>query len=228
ARVSADCLVPVPEPLSTKQAAAIGTAGFTAMLAVLALERADAANGSVLDGDILVTGAVGGVGSIATALLASRGRRVVCSTGRPEERDYLLSLGAAEIIDRDTLTQPGKPLQGERWSGAIDSVGGTTLANVLAQTRYGGAVASCGLAGGHDLPTTVMPFILRGVQLLGINSVFAPAALREQAWSRLASNLDLELLDSLTSTIPLADAARTADEILAGRIRGRTVVDVRA
>ena len=131
ARVSADCLVPVPEPLSTKQAAAIGTAGFTAMLAVLALERADAANGSVLDGDILVTGAVGGVGSIATALLASRGRRVVCSTGRPEERDYLLSLGAAEVIDRDALADPGKPLQSERWSGAIDSVGGTTLANVL-------------------------------------------------------------------------------------------------
>lgn len=228
ARVNADWLVRVPEALSTKQAAAIGTAGFTAMLAVLALERADAADGQVLGGDVLVTGAAGGVGSLATALLAARGHRVVCSTGRPEERDYLLSLGAAEIIARDTLTDPGKPLQSERWSGVIDSVGGTTLANVLAQTRYGGAVAACGLAGGHDLPTTVMPFILRGVQLLGINSVFAPAALREQAWSRLASNLDLELLDSLTSTIPLADAARTADEILAGRIRGRTVVDVRA
>lgn len=228
ARVSADWLVRVPDSLSTKQVAAIGTAGFTAMLAVLALERADAANDQVLGGDVLVTGAAGGVGSIATALLAARGHRVVCSTGRPEERDYLLSLGAAEIIDRDSLAHPGKPLQGERWSGTIDSVGSTTLANVLAQTRYGGAVASCGLAGGHDLPTSVMPFILRGVQLLGINSVHAPTALREQAWDRLASDLDLDLLDSLTETIALADAARIAQEILAGRIRGRTVVDVRA
>src|SRR5690606_672580 len=159
ARVSADWLVRVPDELSSKQAAAIGTAGFTAMLAVLALERADA-----LRGDILVTGAAGGVGSIATSLLAGLGHRVVCSTGRVEEHDYLLSLDAAEVIDRDELTSPGKPLQTERWGAAIDSVGGTTLANVLAQTRYGGAVASCGLAGGHDLPTTVMPFILRGVQ----------------------------------------------------------------
>lgn len=228
ARVGADWLVRVPDSLSTKQAAAIGTAGFTAMLTVLALERADAGNGQVLGGDVLVTGAAGGVGSIATALLATHGHRVVCSTGRPEERDYLLSLGAADVIDRDSLSQPGKPLQGERWSGAVDSVGGTTLATVIAQTRYGGAVAACGLAGGHDLPTTVMPFILRGVQLLGINSVYAPTALREQAWNRLASDLNLELLDSLTNTIGLADAARVAEEILAGRIRGRTVVDVRA
>src|SRR5690554_4325084 len=228
ARVSSDWLVRVPDALSTKQAAAIGTAGFTAMLAVLALERADALNGQVLSGDVLVTGAAGGVGSIATSLLAARGRRVVCSTGRPEERDYLRSLGAAEVIDRDSLTEPGKPLQAERWSGAIDSVGGTTLANVLAQTRYGGAVAACGLAGGHELPTTVMPFNLRGVQLLGINSVFAPPALREEAWARLASDLDQGLLDSLTETIGLADAGRAAEEILAGRIRGRTVVDVRA
>src|SRR5690554_698962 len=223
ARVNADWLVRVPDDLSAKQAAAIGTAGFTAMLAVLALERADA-----LHGDVLVTGAAGGVGSIATSLLAGLGHRVVCSTGRAEERDYLLSLGAAEVIDRDELTSPGKPLQAERWGAAIDSVGGTTLANVLAQIRYGGAVASCGLAGGHDLPSTVMPFILRGVQLLGINSVYAPTPLREEAWARLASDLDLGLLDSLTSTIPLADAGRAAEEILAGRIRGRTVVDVRS
>src|SRR5690554_3810423 len=223
ARVNAEWLVRVPDALSAKQAAAIGTAGFTAMLAVLALERADA-----LHGDVLVTGAAGGVGSIATSLLAGLGHRVVCSTGRAEERDYLLSLGAAEVIDRDELTSPGKPLQAERWGAAIDSVGGTTLANVLAQIRYGGAVASCGLAGGHNLPSTVMPFILRGVQLLGINSVYAPTPLREEAWARLASDLDLGLLDSLTSTIPLADAGRAAEEILAGRIRGRTVVDVRS
>lgn len=220
ARVNAEWLVRVPDALSTQQAAAIGTAGFTAMLALLALERADA-----LNGDVLVTGAAGGVGSIATSLLAGLGHRVVCSTGRREERGYLASLGAAEVIDRQTLNEAGKPLQAERWSGAIDSVGSTTLANVLAQTSYGGAVAACGLAGGHDLPTTVMPFILRGVQLLGINSVYAPTALREEAWSRLASDLDLALLDSLTTTIALADAGPTAEEILAGRIRGRTVVD---
>jgi acrylyl-CoA reductase (NADPH) len=223
ARVSGDWLVRLPEGLSSKQAAAIGTAGFTAMLAVLALERADA-----LGGEVLVTGAAGGVGSIATALLAGLGHTVVCSTGRLEERDYLTRLGATDIIDRDTLSQPGKPLQSERWSGAIDSVGGVTLANVLAQTRYGGAVASCGLAASHELPTTVMPFILRGVQLLGINSVLAPTPLRVEAWRRLAGDLDLSMLNSITETIGLADAVRVADEILAGRIRGRTVVDVRA
>ena len=223
ARVNGDWLVRLPEGLSPVQAAAIGTAGFTAMLAVLALERADA-----LGGEVLVTGAAGGVGSIATALLAGLGHTVVCSTGRQEERDYLTRIGAAEIIDRNTLSQPGKPLQSERWSGAVDSVGGHTLANVLAQTRYGGAVASCGLAASHELPATVMPFILRGVQLLGINSVLAPTPLRVEAWLRLAGDLDLALLDSITETIGLADAARIADEILAGRIRGRTVVDVRA
>src|SRR5690554_944914 len=200
ARVSGDWLVRVPEPLTPKRAAAIGTAGFTAMLAVLALEKADA-----LGGDILVTGASGGVGGIATSLLSGLGHRVVCSTGRTQEADYLQSLGAAEVIDRDTLSEPGKPLQSERWSGAIDSVGGVTLANVLAQTQYGGAVAACGLAASHDLPTTVMPFILRGVQLLGINSVFAPAILRKEAWSRLAVDLDTGLLDSLTVTISLAE-----------------------
>jgi acrylyl-CoA reductase (NADPH) len=198
------------------------------MLAVLALEGADAPGSDVLGGDVLVTGAVGRVGSIATMLLAGLGHRVVCSTGRTAESDYLMALGAAEITDRATLSAPGKPLQSERWSGAIDSVGGVTLANVLAQTRYGGAVASCGLAASHELPTTVMPFILRGVRLLGINSVLAPTALREEAWSRLAVDLDTDKLDQLTSTVGLADARRVADDILAGRIRGRTIVDVRA
>lgn len=222
ARVSGDWLVELPAGLSPKQAAAIGTAGFTAMLAVLALERADA-----LHGEVLVTGAAGGVGSIAISLLAGLGCQVVCSTGRPEEHDYLTRLGASEVISRQSLSEPGKPLQSERWSGAIDSVGGTTLANVLAQTRYGGAVASCGLAGSHELPTTVMPFILRGVRLLGINSVLAPSALRLEAWHRLAGELDTDLLDDLTTTVALADAGRVAEEIIAGRVRGRTVVDVR-
>ena len=223
ARVSGDWLVRVPQQLSPQQAAAIGTAGFTAMLAVLELERADAA-----DGPVLITGAAGGVGSIATTLLSGLGHTVVCSTGRKEQHDYLTRLGASEIIARESLNEPGKPLQGERWSGAIDSVGGTTLANVLAQTHYGGAVASCGLAASHELSTTVMPFILRGVRLIGVNSVFAPASIREEAWVRLATDLDLDLLDSLTETVGLADAGRIADDILAGRIRGRTVVDVRA
>jgi acrylyl-CoA reductase (NADPH) len=227
ARVSGDWLVRLPESLSPKQAAAIGTAGFTAMLAVLALEAADAFGGDRQGGDVLVTGASGGVGSIATSLLAGRGHRVVCSTGRSEESDYLTRLGAAEIIDRETLSEQGKPLQRERWSAAIDSVGGVTLANVLAQTRYGGAVAACGLAASHELPATVMPFILRGVRLLGINSVYAPRALRAEAWARLADELDTGLLDGLTETVTLAEAGRIADEILAGRIRGRTVVDVR-
>jgi acrylyl-CoA reductase (NADPH) len=223
ARVSGDWLVRLPDGLSPRRAAAIGTAGFTAMLAVQALERADA-----LGGEVLVTGAAGGVGSIATSLLAGLGSRVICSTGRQEHRGYLSRLGAAEVIDRELLTRPGKPLQSERWSGAVDSVGGATLANALAQTRYGGAVAACGLAASHDLPTTVMPFILRGVQLLGINSVFAPNALRVEAWGRLADTLDMTLLDSLTESVTMTDAARVADEILAGRVRGRTVVDVRA
>jgi acrylyl-CoA reductase (NADPH) len=223
ARVSGDWLVRLPDGLTAQRAAAIGTAGFTAMLAVLELERADA-----LDGEVLVTGAAGGVGSIATALLSGLGHTVVCSTGREEQHEYLTRLGAAEIVARDSLNEPGKPLQRERWSGAVDSVGGTTLANVLAQTRYGGAVASCGLAASHELPATVMPFILRGVRLIGINSVLAPASVREKAWARLATDLDLGLLDSLTETVGLADARRIADDILAGHIRGRTVVDVRA
>lgn len=223
ARVKSEWLVGLPDGITPKQAAAIGTAGFTAMLSVLALERADS-----LDGDILVTGAGGGVGSIATAVLGRLGHRVVASTGRPQLRDYLEHLGAAEVIDRASLAGAGKPLQSERWAGVVDTVGGQTLANALAQARYGSTVAACGLAGGSDLPTTVIPFILRGVTLAGINSVFAPRELRELAWRRLASDLDPALLDELTTTIVLADARRAADEILAGHIRGRTVVDVRA
>ncbi|MET4782992.1 MDR family oxidoreductase [Glaciihabitans sp. UYNi722] len=221
ARVKGEWLVPLPEAISAKRAAAIGTAGFTAMLAVLALEK-----GGATDGDLLVTGAAGGVGSVAIALLAKLGHRVVASTGREKEADYLRSLGAAEIIGR--IGEPGKPLQSQRWAGAVDSAGGPTLANVLAQTRYGGTVASCGLAQSADLPTTVMPFILRAVTLAGINSVFAPTPLREEAWDRLATDLDLDLLDSMTSTIDLADAIGRADVILAGGVRGRTVVDVHA
>lgn len=227
ARVSGDWLVALPDSISPSRAAAIGTAGFTAMLAVLALERGGAAAASQ-DGDILVTGAAGGVGSIAIALLSGIGHRVVASTGRLEETDYLMSLGAAAVIDRDSLSEKGKPLQSQRWAGAIDSVGGHTLANVLAQTSYGGTVASCGLAASADLPATVMPFILRAVTLTGINSVFAPSALRAEAWGRLASDLDLDLLDSLTTTIALTDAAAHATEILDGRVRGRIVVDVHA
>lgn len=222
ARVKGDWLVALPTAISGARAAAIGTAGLTAMLAVLALERAEST-----DGDILVTGAAGGVGSVAIALLARLGHRVVASTGRPQEADYLSMLGASEIIERNALSEPGRPLQSQRWAGAIDSAGGPTLANVLAQTRYGGTVASCGLAQSGELPTTVMPFILRAVNLAGINSVFAPRALREEAWRRLATDLDLDLLDAITTTIGLADAVARADLILAGGVRGRTVVDVR-
>lgn len=225
ARVSGAALVRLPEGLSASRAAAIGTAGFTAMLAVLALERGGVNPDS---GDVLVTGAAGGVGSIATALLAGRGYRVVASTGRAAELgDYLRGLGAAELLDRDTLAGAGKPLQTQRWAGAIDSVGSHTLANILAQTNQNGVVASCGLAQGAELPTTVMPFILRAVTLAGINSVEASRALRQEAWGRLAADLDLDLLDGLTEVIPLADAFDAADRILAGQLHGRTVVDVR-
>lgn len=223
ARVSGDWLVPRPLAISSERAAAIGTAGFTAMLAVLALERADATGG-----DLLVTGAAGGVGSTAIAILAKLGHRITASTGRPEEAEYLRGLGAAEIIDRGPLGEPGRPLQKELWSGAIDSVGGQTLVNVLAQTRYGGAVAACGLAQSAELPGTVLPFILRGVSLAGINSVFAPAALRAQAWQRLATDLDFDLLDAMTTTIALSQVEDAAKQILAGRVRGRTVVAVQS
>ena len=224
ARVRSEWLTALPDGLDAKRAAAIGTAGFTAMLAVIALERH-----GIGEGDVLVTGAAGGLGSIAVALLARLGHRVVASTGRLEERDYLIGLGAAEVIDRAPLGEPGgRPLQSHRWAAAIDSAGSHTLANVLAQTSYGGVVASCGLAQGPDLPATVMPFILRAVTLVGINSVQAPSQARSEAWRRLATDLDLGLLDGLTTTIRLADVRGAADEILAGRVRGRIVVDVRA
>jgi acrylyl-CoA reductase (NADPH) len=224
ARVKAEWLVPLPEGLSPARAAAIGTAGFTAMLAVLAIEKSlRPADG----GEVLVTGASGGVGSIAIALLSRLGYRVTASTGREHEHGYLRSLGATEVIDRATLSEPGKPLQSQRWAAAVDSVGSHTLANVLAQTNYGGVVASCGLAQGGDLPATVMPFILRGVALVGINSVYCPLPLRLEAWQRLARDLDLDLLDSLTATVGLDGAIGVAERIMAGEVRGRTVVDVR-
>ncbi|WP_431032096.1 MDR family oxidoreductase [Streptomyces sp. P6-2-1] len=225
ARVAAEELVPLPEALSTRQAAAIGTAGYTAMLSVLALEDAGVAPG---DGDVLVTGAAGGVGSVAISLLAARGHRVVASTGRPEHGDYLRALGAAQLIDRATLSAPGKPLASERWAAAVDSVGSHTLANVLAATRYGGTVTACGLAQGLDLPGSVAPFILRGVRLQGIDSVHAPMESRRRAWTALAAELDPAHLDTITETVPLADVIPLAPRILAGQVRGRTLVDVRA
>jgi len=202
---------------------AIGTAGYTAMLSVLALEH-----GGITPerGDILVTGASGGVGSIAIALLSELGYRVVASTGRLEEADYLRKLGAADVIDRGTISEPGKPLASERWAGAVDSVGSHTLANVLAQTQYRGVVAACGLAQGSDLPATVLPFILRNVTLAGIDSVNAPQGVRVEAWSRLARDLDLKKLAQTTQVIGLAEVPDFARRILEAKIRGRVVVDV--
>ena len=223
ARLKGEWLVPLPAGLTTKQAASIGTAGYTAMLCVLGLER----QGVTPDkGEILVTGAAGGVGSVAIALLAKRGYTVVASTGRMNETDYLKSLGAAEVIDRATLSAPGKPLAKERWAGAVDSVGSHTLANVLASTKYLGVVTACGLAQGMDLPSSVAPFILRGVTLVGIDSVMAPKAHRVTAWARLASDLDKAKLDAMTTEISLAQAITKAPEILAGQVRGRLVVNV--
>jgi len=221
ARLKGEWLVALPTSLSTRQAMAIGTAGYTAMLSVLALERHGIRPGN---GDVLVTGATGGVGSIAVAVLAKLGHRVVAATGKASETGYLRELGAAEVIDRGALGAPGKPLQKERWAAAIDAVGSHTLANALAQTRYRGIVAACGLAQGHDLPATVMPFILRGVTLAGIDSVMAPLALREQAWQRLASDLDPKLLALIGDDVALEDAIAKASELLAGRVRGRVVV----
>jgi acrylyl-CoA reductase (NADPH) len=223
ARLRGDWLIALPAALSTRQAMSIGTAGYTAMLSVLALERHGL---SASSGEVLVTGAAGGVGSIATALLARHGWRVIASTGRPAEADYLRALGASEVIDRSELSSPGKPLARERWVAVVDSVGSHTLANACAATRYGGVVAACGLAQGMDFPATVAPFILRGVTLAGIDSVMAPLALREQAWARLAQDLDPELIERVTTEIGLGDAIGAAEEILAGRVRGRLVVDV--
>ena len=223
ARLSGDWLLPVPGAFTAAQAMAIGTAGYTAMLCVMALER----HGVTPDrGEVLVTGAAGGVGSVAVALLAKLGFKVVASTGRAAEASYLTGLGASEVIDRAVLSAPGKPLQKERWAGVVDSVGSHTLANACASTRYGGTVAACGLAGGMDLPASVAPFILRGVTLAGVDSVMAPMALRREAWGRLARDLDPARLAAMTREIPLAEAIPAAGELLAGKVRGRLVVDV--
>ena len=225
ARVKADWLLPLPAGLTAAQAMAIGTAGYTAMLCVMALQR----NGLLPAlGPVLVTGANGGVGSIAIALLSRLGFEVHASTGRLAEAEHLEALGATDIIDRATLNAPGKPLQKERWAGAVDSVGSHTLANVCAGLRYGGVVAACGLAQGMDFPSTVAPFILRGVTLAGVDSVMAPHARRAEAWQRLARELPAELLSRNTETIALADAAGVAARLLAGQVRGRVVVDVMA
>ena len=223
ARVNGDWLVRLPAGLSRAQAMAIGTAGYTAMLCVLALERQGMAPGQ---GPVVVTGAAGGVGSVAISLLAAAGWSVIASTGRPSEAGYLRELGAAETIDRAALSAPGRPLGKERWAAGVDSVGSHTLVNMLAQTRYGGAVAACGLAGGMDLPGTVMPFILRGVQLLGVDSVNCPMPRRIDAWRRLAKDLDREQLARMTRTIPLEEVFAAGSQILEGQVRGRIVVEI--
>mgnify|MGYP001065893208 FL=1 len=223
ARLKGDWLVPLPERMSAHQAMAIGTAGYTAMLCVMALER----HGIVPDrGPVVVTGAAGGVGSVAVSILSTLGYHVIASTGRPAESAFLTELGAAEIIAREELTQPAKPLGKERWAGGVDAVGSHTLANVLSMTSYGGAVAACGLAGGMDLPSSVAPFILRGVSLLGVDSVMAPKALRLEAWRRLATELDHEKLASLSTTIGFDGILAAARDIVEGKIRGRVVADM--
>jgi len=223
ARVKGEWLVRIPPPLDARAAMAIGTAGYTAALCVLALERHGL---RPADGEVLVTGAGGGVGSVAIALLKARGFTVVASTGRPAEAAYLTGLGAASVIDRAELSAPGKPLGKERWAGVVDAVGSTTLANACAQTRYGGAVTACGLAGGMDFPASVAPFILRGITLYGIDSVRAARPLRQQPWARLASDLTPATLAAMTRQIGLSEAIGAATELLAGTVRGRLVVDV--
>ncbi len=223
ARVKGDWLVRLPEALSTRDAMAIGTAGFTAMLAVLALEKHGL---TPKHGPVVVTGAAGGVGSVATAVLAKLGYRVIASTGRMSEANYLKGLGAAEVIDRAELSGPAKPLAKERWAGGIDSVGSTTLANILSMTEYGGAIAACGLAAGMDLPSSVAPFILRGVCLLGIDSVMCPVELRKAAWTRLAGDLNQGKLTEITHEIGLGEVIAAGAKILAGQVRGRIVVKI--
>jgi len=226
ARVNGDWLVALPKGLTTRQAMAVGTAGFTAMLSVMALEAHGLKPG---DGEVLVTGAAGGVGSVATALLARLGYQAVASTGRADTHDYLKSLGATTIIDRAPFAEPAKrPLETERWAACIDSVGGNTLARVLAQTKYGGAVAAVGLAGGAKLEHTVLPFILRNVALLGVDSVMCPAPRRLEAWRRIGADLPLDRLDAMTVAARLADVPQLAADILKGQVRGRVVVDVNA
>ena len=223
ARVKGDWLVRLPASMSTRDAMAIGTAGYTAMLAVMALERYGLKPES---GPLVVTGAAGGVGSVAVAILAKFGFQVTASTGRPEEADYLKRLGAVEVIERKELTGPVRPLAKERWAGGVDSVGSTTLANVLSMIRYRGAVAACGLAGGMDLPTSVAPFILRGVALLGIDSVYRPRADREEAWRRLEFDLDRAKLSEMTTEIGLADVIEAGRQIVEGQVRGRITVKI--
>lgn len=223
ARVKGDWLVRLPDGMSPRDAMAIGTAGYTAMLAVLALEQHGVAPAH---GPVVVTGAAGGVGSVATAILSKLGYHVMASTGRMSEAGYLKDLGAAEVIDRNELSGPAKPLAKERWAGGVDSVGSTTLANLLAMTKYRGAVAACGLAGGMDLPTSVAPFILRGVCLLGIDSVMCPIEVREVAWKRLSNDMDPGKLSEITHEIGLSDVIDAGAQILAGQVRGRIVVKI--
>ena len=223
ARLKGDWLVKLPVAFTPRQAMAIGTAGYTAMLCVMALEDRGVKPGA---GEVLVTGATGGVGSVAVALLSKLGYQVIASTGKASEEAYLRQLGAAGIIDRATLSAPGKPLQKERWAGVVDAVGSHTLANALAQTRYGGTVAACGLAQGLDLPASVMPFILRGVALIGIDSVMAPLALRQRAWGRLAQDLDLAKLEGMIDEVALEGAIAKAHALMAGQVRGRVVVRI--
>jgi acrylyl-CoA reductase (NADPH) len=222
AKLSGDWLIRLPAGFTTRQAMAIGTAGYTAMLCVLALERHGLRAG---DGEVLVTGATGGVGSVAVAVLSRLGHRVVASTGK-SQGDYLKTLGAVGIIDRAELSLPGKPLQKERWAAVVDAVGGHTLANACAQVRYGGAVAACGLAQSHELPATVMPFILRGVTLSGVDSVMAPLAQRLRAWERLATDLEPSLLETMVSEIGLGEAIDASKSLMAGQVRGRFVVRI--
>lgn len=223
ARLSSAWLLRLPEAFSARQAMAIGTAGYTAALCVMALQRHGVKPG---DGDVLVTGAAGGVGSVAVRLLSRLGYAVAASTGRPQEAEYLKSLGATQIVDRAELSAPGKPLQKERWAGVVDAVGSHTLANACAATRWNGAVAACGLAQGADLPATVMPFILRGVTLYGINSVFVDNARRAEAWQLLAQHVDDETLQRMTVEIGLSQAVGQSSALLDGKVRGRVVVDV--
>ncbi|HRI91132.1 MAG: oxidoreductase [Candidatus Accumulibacter sp.] len=223
ARVKGEWLVPLPASFSARQAMAIGTAGYTAMLCVLALEKHGI---KPADGEILVTGANGGVGSVAIAVLAKLGYQVAASTGRPDEAEHLKALGASTIVERSELSAPGKPIGKERWAGVVDTVGSHTLANACATTKYSGAVAACGLAGGMDFPATVAPFILRGVTLYGIDSVMAPLTVRQEAWERLGRDLEIAKLDSITREIPLSEAVAVGAELLAGKVRGRVVVDV--
>ncbi len=223
ARVNSDWLVKLPEGLEPRQAMAVGTAGYTAMLCVMALENHGIKQG---DGDILVTGASGGVGSVAVTLLSKLGYRVVATTGRMAEKDFLKKLGAAEIKDRAEFTDKARPLNKELWAGAIDVAGGNTLANVISQIKYGGAVAACGLAESMSLPTTVAPFILRGIALYGIDSVMASIEKRQQAWNRIVKDLDMKLLDELSFDLDFTDLPQAGEDILAGKIRGRAVIKI--